>query len=102
MLEDFCDIDDQEQCKKQIARVRRSLDMTAKRQPYLTNVKDVMPHRLEKDIMAASVSESMNGDQARGSAGFAGGRGMPKGAVGPGGKIVAGGQEIATQPIPAP
>jgi len=39
--------------------MRRSLDYTKKREVFNLVVKDVAQHRLEKDILAASVTDSM-------------------------------------------
>ena len=47
--------------KDRFARLRRSVDPTKKREVFNTKVADVAIHRLEKDIMAASVSDSMAG-----------------------------------------
>ena len=41
--------------------MRKSFDLGRKREIKNTVVKDMMQHRLEKDIMAASVTDSMAG-----------------------------------------
>lgn len=61
MLEEFGDIDDADAFKKRLGNMRRSMDMGKKREKVNDKVKDCMKHRLDKDIMATSVSESMAG-----------------------------------------
>ena len=58
-MEEFGDIDDADALKFNFAKMRKSLNPMKPREIYNTNVEDVMQHRLEKDIMAASVSDSM-------------------------------------------
>ena len=58
-LEEFGDIDDADALKFNFAKMRKSLNPMKPREIYNTKVEDVMQHRLEKDIMAASVSDSM-------------------------------------------
>ena len=74
-LEDFGDIDDQDAVKKNVGKVRRSIDAVKRRAPLQVVVKDVMQHRLEKDIMAASITDSQVGESGgfRGSGRFRGG-----------------------------
>lgn len=57
MLEEFGDFDDIETIKKSMNILRESYDPLKKRQGVLTRVKDVVEHRLEKDIMAGSISD---------------------------------------------
>ena len=40
--------------------MRRSIDNTKKREIFNVKVEDIPMHRLEKDIMAQSVSDSMH------------------------------------------
>ena len=58
-LEEFGDIDDADNLKINLVKMRRSIDHTKKRELMNVVVKDVAMHRLEKDIMAQSVSDSM-------------------------------------------
>ena len=44
---------------KRRVRMRRSIDLAKKREIYNVHIKDVMMHRLEKDIMEQSVTDSM-------------------------------------------
>ena len=44
-----------------MTKIRRSFDMGKKREVTNTVVQDCTNHRLEKDIMAASVTDSMMG-----------------------------------------
>ena len=60
-LEEFGDIDDADAFRKNVGKMRRSFDAGKKREIANTVVKDVTFHRLEKDIMAASVTDSMLG-----------------------------------------
>ena len=55
--------------------MRRSLDFAKKRELFNVVIKDVAQHRLEKDIMAASVTDSLGqtGFQAPGGLGGTGG-----------------------------
>ena len=57
--EEFGDIDDADTIKKNLGRIRRSLDPTKRRDVLIVKVADCMPHRLEKDIMAQSVTDSL-------------------------------------------
>ena len=58
-LDEFGDIDDADNLKVNITKMRRSLDFAKKREVFNVVIKDVCMHRLEKDIMAQSVSDSM-------------------------------------------
>jgi len=58
-LDEFGDIDDADQLKINMTKMRRSLDLGKKREVYNVVIKDIAMHRLEKDIMAQSVSDSM-------------------------------------------
>ena len=58
-LDEFGDIDDADALKDRFGRMRRSIDPNKKREIYNTRVEDICIHRLEKDIMAASITESM-------------------------------------------
>ena len=58
-LEEFGDIDDVDAIKVNLGRIRRSLDPTKKRGVLTIRVADCLPHRLEKDIMAQSVTDSL-------------------------------------------
>lgn len=58
-LEEFGDIDDADAFRKNMGKMRRSYDLGKKREPKNTVVKDIALHRLEKDIMAVSVTDSM-------------------------------------------
>ena len=58
-LEDFGDIDDQDLVRKNVGKVRRSINPVQKRNQLQIIVKDCMVHRLEKDIMAASITDSV-------------------------------------------
>lgn len=55
-LDEFGDIDDADTVKKNQLRIKRSIDLTKKRQVVNVEVKDVTHHRLNKDIFAQSVS----------------------------------------------
>ena len=57
MLEEFGDFDDVETIKKTMNVLRQSFDPFKKRQAVNTRIKDVTEHRLEKDIMAGSISD---------------------------------------------
>ena len=63
-LDEFGDIDDADQLKRNFGKIRRSLDPVKKREVVNTVVKDVAQHRLEKDIMAQSVTDSLAGTNA--------------------------------------
>ena len=58
-LDEFGDIDDADNLKINMTKMRRSLDFAKKREVFNVVIKDVCMHRLEKDIMAQSVSDSM-------------------------------------------
>ena len=58
-LDEFGDIDDADNLKINMTKMRRSLDFAKKREVFNVVIKDVCVHRLEKDIMAQSVSDSM-------------------------------------------
>ena len=51
-LDEFGDIDDADNLKENMVKMRRSIDHGKKREIFNTQVKDVPLHRLEKDIMA--------------------------------------------------
>ena len=57
--EEFGDIDDADAIKVNFNRIRRSLDPVKKREIFNVKVADCLPHRLEKDIMAQSVTDSL-------------------------------------------
>ena len=59
--DEFGDIDDADAMKRNFGKMRRSYDPCKKRETHNTVIKDVAMHRLEKDIMAASQSDSMMG-----------------------------------------
>ena len=66
-MEEFGDMDDADMLKKGAVAMRRSLDPNKKRELFNTKIGDITMHRLTKDIMAASISESMgNTFQKRG------------------------------------
>lgn len=62
--EEFGDIDDADHMKRNFGKMRRSFDPCKKRELHNTVIKDVPMHRLEKDIMAASATDSMQGTNA--------------------------------------
>ena len=74
-LDEFGDIDDADNLKENMVKMRRSIDHGKKREIFNTQVKDVPLHRLEKDIMAQSVSDSMHTgmQDSRGFGGLGGG-----------------------------
>ena len=74
-LDEFADIDDADKLKENMVKMRRSIDYAKKREIFNTQVKDVPLHRLEKDIMAQSVSDSMHTgmQDSRGFGGLGGG-----------------------------
>jgi len=57
--EEFGDIDDSDALKLNFAKIRRSFDAKKRREIYNVKVSDVAPHRLKKDIMAVSETDSM-------------------------------------------
>lgn len=60
-LDEFGDIDDSDALKYNITKIRRSLEPTKKREIMNTKVKDCTMHRLQKDILAQSVTDSLAG-----------------------------------------
>ena len=60
-LEEFGDIDDADALNKNIGTMRRSFTIAKKREVFNTVIGDCTLHRIEKDIMAQSVSDSMAG-----------------------------------------
>ena len=75
-LDEFGDLDDADNLKDNLTSMRRSIDAGRKRDVFNVKVQDVVMHRLEKDIMAASVSDSMGNTgfkNSGGLGGFAGG-----------------------------
>lgn len=58
-LEEFGDIADDDELKRNIKKMRRSVDPAKKRENLNVNIQDCAQHRLVKDIMAQSVTDSM-------------------------------------------
>jgi len=58
-LEEFGDIDDSDALKRNIAKIRRSINPNKKRETILARVDDVCQHRIVKDILAQSVTDSL-------------------------------------------
>ena len=53
-LDEFGDIDDADQCKVGLRKLRLSIDPVRGRQKLNPMIRDVTQHRLEKDMLAAS------------------------------------------------
>ena len=58
-LDEFTDMDDATALKKNMAGLRRSVDPTKKRKGMVVKVKDCVQFRLERDIFAQSLSDSV-------------------------------------------
>ena len=62
-MEEFGDIDDADAFKRNYGKIRKSIDGNKKRETLNVKGQDIAQHRLQKDILAASVTDSMMGTQ---------------------------------------